>query len=193
MPPLYSSLARVPRDLRHGLSRKVSKARHGERWVHPERPIRFRYEAQSGLRAGLVWPEPWSQEAWTFELELLGSASLRSEIRWADPMRAEEFKPWFSADHASTRLMVRTGVRRVMNHDVPQPSERRAVAVGESATTFSGDGGWEMFVVIMVFFILLGVALIDRTLRSASSEQMRHNAAVEALLAEIRDRNKSVV
>jgi hypothetical protein len=45
---------------------------------------------------------------------------------------------------------------------------------------------------IMVFLILVGVAMIDGKLWKMVLEQRRHNKAVEALLAENRDRSKSM-
>jgi hypothetical protein len=41
---------------------------------------------------------------------------------------------------------------------------------------------------VMTIFILIGVALIDGKLWRMMAEQGRHNKAIEALLAEIRDR-----
>jgi hypothetical protein len=44
---------------------------------------------------------------------------------------------------------------------------------------------------IMVFIILLGVLLIDAKLWKVVAEQRRHNRAVEAILAERRERASS--
>ena len=41
---------------------------------------------------------------------------------------------------------------------------------------------------LLLLFILIDVALIERKLRRMMAEQERHNRAVEALLSEARDR-----